>query len=532
MISIALLAVNARAGRLNIAVNTDKSVGRCYRFWTVCVFTSQHRFTDENYLKILKVKKPFMREVNCVRMLGGREDRLNKWYQGVDENGRIKTDFTGLISSLRAMINAGYKPRLVLDNVPTAMSGSAGGEMHKYGNCNPPDDYGLWRQYITELLNALISEFGYEQVASWRIRVGTEPDNFPNHWNGTKEQYFKHYDITVDAVTRIIPDADIGPGNILNPMRPERKRKAKGAKLEGHGEKWGLDIIDHCAVGKNYVTGKTGTRMRHFSFSYYDGVGKRSFLEESIQKVRERLNRYPQFREIPIEIGEFGILRDEHRQWLWGNEITEWGASWYAAMGDIIYRNGVANAFEWSHSTNRIPHPRLHVIRMFEMMADGKRLDVKVKGKPDGRAGAIACIKDDKVFLLLYSHHPLREPKVDNTLSLKIMGSRMAKNRLWSMNEWTIDHDHGVWAYEMYRDCEAAGLMALPKSPIYGGQPQHRFGKKWFRICAQNRQKYKELAKFPQTVVEKPVAVCGRIIALKYNMPGHSVKLIELAPVK
>jgi xylan 1,4-beta-xylosidase len=369
-------------------------------------------------------------------------------------------------------------------------------------------------------------------VASWRFRVGTEPDLFPNHWNGTREQYFKHYDITVDAVTRIIPEADIGPGNILNPMREKQKGKAKAAEVEGDGKGWGLDIIDHCATGKNYATGKTGTRMRHFSMSYYDGVGKPSFLEESIQKVRERLARYPQFRDIPLEIGEFGILWDEMRQRLWGNDITEWGASWYAAMGDIIYRNGVVNAFEWTHSTGRLPHPRLHVMRMFEMMADGNRLDVKVIGKAEGRAGAIACSKGDKIYLLLFNHHPLRESEVGNTLSLTIKGRTIANSAAWSMNEWTVDHDHGVWAYEMYRDCAAAGLEPGPKAPLYGGQPNRRFGEEWFHLFGQNKAKYTKLCGFPQTVAGNPVATQGGSITMEFEMPGHSVRLIELVPEK
>lgn len=529
---IALLAGVVRADKLELTVDTDKTVGICHRFWSVSVFTSQHKFTEAAYRKILQLDKPFMREASCVRLLGGREDGLNNWYKGVDENGKVKTDFTGLVASLKAMVGAGYTPRLVLDNVPTAMSASAGGEMHKYGNCNPPDDYDVWRQYITELLKTLICEFGHERVASWRIRVGTEPDLFPNHWNGTKEQYLKHYDITVDAVTKIIPDADIGPGNIINPMHSIQHPSPKAAELEGDGRGWGLDIIDHCAAGMNHVTGKRGTRMRHFSISYYDGVGNPSFLEKSIQKTRERLNGYPQFRDIPLEIGEFGILRDEKRKRLWGNDITEWGASWYAAAGDIIYRNGVANAFEWSHSTSRMPHPRLHVMRMFEMMAGGKRLDVQVAGQTEGQTGAVACVNDGKVYLMLYNHHLLRNPKGGNAVYLKIKGSDIANINTWSMNEWTIDHDHGVWAYEMYRDCEAAGLKPIPGSPRYGGQPNRRFGQEWSRLFARNRAKYEKLAEFPQTAVGKSVAVRGGSIAMEFEMPVHSVRLIELVPDK
>lgn len=523
-----LLAGAVRAGEVDVTVDTDQTVGRCYRFWSVSVFTSQQQFTDEAYIQTLRVEKPYMREVNCVRLLGGRDDGLNNWYRGVDENGRVMTDFSGLVASLRAIVDAGYIPRLVLDNVPTAMSASAGGEMHMFGNCNPPDDYEVWRQYITVLLETLIREFGMQQVASWRFRVGTEPDLFPNHWNGTKEQYLKHYDITVDAVTRMIPEADIGPGNILNPLSRDWKRT--DANVVGDGKSWGLDIIDHCAVGTNYVTGQIGTRMRHFSISYYDGVGWPSFLNQSIARVRERLSLYPQFKEIPVEIAEFGVLWDENRRRLWGNDMTEWSASWYAALGDVIYRNGVASAFDWCHASAGLPHARLHVMRMFEMMAGGERLNVQVAGKADGPAGAIACAKEGRIYVMLYNHNPQRESRGSSTFALNIKGRGFENVRTWSMNEWVIDQDHGVWAHAFFHDCEKAKLEPLPGSALYDGSLNRRFGPEWKNIFERNKSKYTTLAEFARIASGVPVSARGGELSLEFEMPVHSVRLIELIP--
>ena len=508
-----------KPGRVDLTVDTEKSVGICHRFWTVNVFTSQHQFAQERCGFLLKRDKPFMKYANCVRMLGGREDKRNAWYRGVDAQGRVKTDFADLVRYLKALLNMGYTPRLVLDNVPTAMSTIE--QMNKYGNTNPPDDWGLWRQYITALMKALVDAFGLDRVATWRIRVGTEPDLNPSHWVGTKEQYLAHYDHTVAAVTSVLPEAIIGPGNILNPANAKTRKRP--------GCYWGLDIIDHCAKGTNHVTGKTGTRMRHFSISFYGGVGKPLTLEASLRKARERLDRYPPYRELALEVQEFGILHDEHRRRLWGNDITEWGASWYAAVAGIVYRNGVAEVYEWSQSTGGLPHPRTHVTRMLEMMADGKRLDVTASGKAAGRAGAIACEKGGKVYVLLYSHHPLRAPKGGNTLALTIRGARIAKGPTWSLNEWTIDRDHGVWAHRMYRDCAEAGLKPLPKSPLYGGQPYRRFGEAWRGLFARNRAAYAKLAVFPQTAKDKPVPSRDGSIALTFDMPGHGVRLVELS---
>jgi len=529
-------AVFQISGKIEITANTDKSTGTCYRFWNVHVTTNQNEFLKSSP-EFFKSIHPFMESVNCVRILGGRNDSLNLWYKGVDDNGDILVDFTDLIGSLKAIINMGYKPRIVLDNVPAEMSD---GEMNFYGNCKPPKDYDIWRKYITAFINTLINEFGIEQVKTWRFRVGTEPDLFPNHWNGTREEYLKHYDITVDAVTKIIPDVEIGPGNILNPTKKFKLKyitepfDKETADLIGTGQGWGLSIIDHVASGKNHVTGKTGTKMDFFAISYYDGVGRNKpiLLDESIRLARERLNRYPETRKIPLSIQEFGILQDENNVRLWGNDITEWGASWYAVTSDIVYKNNIEEVYEWSTTTLGIPHPRTQVIRMLEMMSGGERIDVTKSGNPNGYAGAIACVKEGKVYILLYSHQINRIPVVGNTISLKLGGIKIAKTRQWFMNEWTVDKNHAVWVYEMYDDLAKAGIKPDPGAPVYDGSLNRTFSGNWKKVFDENRARYEKMAEFPLTAEKKKVKIKKNIIQLNYDMPGNSVKLIELTPGK
>jgi xylan 1,4-beta-xylosidase len=391
-------------------------------------------------------------------------------------------------------------------------------------------------------MNTLVDEFSVEQVKTWQFRMGTEPDLYPNHWNGTREQYFKHYDLTVDAVTQVVPGVVIGPGNILNPTHkfwlPAGERTEQIdyelSELVGTGRGWGLSLIDHAVMGVNSATGKKGTQMDYFAFSYYDAVGgeRPILLEESIRRVRTHLSKYPETRDLPIGIHEFGILHDENRKRLWGNDITEWGASWYAVISDIVYRNNVQEVYEWSTTTNSFPHPRTQVMQMLEMMAEGERIEVNSTGEVDGYAGALASVKNDKIYILLYNHHTARIPKVSNTISFKVEGSEITENKKWSMNEWSIDRDHGVWVYEMYEDLVKAGIEPEPGSPIYDGSLRERFGSNWKGVFDENRAKYEKMAEFPLTTKEKPVLLREGAINMKYQMPGHSVRLIELTPVK
>ena len=113
---------------------------------------------------------------------------------------------------------------------------------NRYGNTEPPNDFRVWSSYVRQLVQALVEEFGRDEVSRWRFRVGTEPDLNPGHWTGTKEQYLAHYDHTVAAVASVLPSATIGPGNIIDPVK---KRK---------WQSWGADIIEHCATGTNHAT--------------------------------------------------------------------------------------------------------------------------------------------------------------------------------------------------------------------------------------------------------------------------------------
>ncbi len=250
-----------------ITVDTSQKLDRIYNFWSIVNYTRQDPFTNASFRASQKITHPIMRYVNCVRLLGGRHDGRNQWFKGVDAEGRPVFKFDGMVAILRGILDAGYQPRIVLDNVPLTMSGDV--EMEKYGNTYPPEDYALWELYVAKAVQAMVDAFGIKRVASWRFRVGTEPDLHPGHWIGTQEQYQHHYARTTAAVMRVIPNPNIGPGNILD------------IKLD----KWGLDLVDFIATNN--------LPMTFFSSSWYGRVGEsQQGFEDNVNTIRNRLNRY------------------------------------------------------------------------------------------------------------------------------------------------------------------------------------------------------------------------------------------------
>ena len=491
-------------GSRAITVDTGKVEGEIYNFWSIANYTRQDQFTENVFRVEQKRAHPWMRYVNCVRLLGGRLDGRQEWFKGVDDKGRPIFAFEGLVAILQGIMDAGYTPRIVLDNVPLAMSGDV--KMEKYGNTYPPKDYAVWEAYIEGAVRAMVNAFGEKRVGSWRFRVGTEPDLYPGHWIGTPEQYKHHYTRTVTAVQRVIPEPDIGPGNIIDTK---------------HGE-WGLDLIDFVA--------EKGLPMTFFSSSWYGRVGEeQQGFEENVAAMRSRLSRYERFRDIPLEIAEFAILQDEYNQRLWCGDATEWGASWYAGIAEKVYRLNVAQIHQWATVTSGLHHPRSHLHTMLGKMAGGERLAVSVTdASSNALAGAIASRKDDAIYVLLYNHRAQRAPSVPETITLKVSDVRMKAGEGWLVDEWLVDRDHGVFIHAFNEDCREAGLQPLPESGCFEGNIRLRWGDEGSRLLRENYPKYAGLSNLPQTKRGEKLVVQDGAVTMTIGMAGHSVRLVKL----
>ena len=75
-------------------------------------------------------------------------------------------------------------------------------------------------------------------------------------------------------------------------------------------------------------------------------------------------------------------------------------------------------------------------------------------------------------------------------------------------------------------------LKPLPGSPVYDGNLRERFGEKGRIVLQENKDKYEKIAEFPLITKLKPLEQSNGKIKLEYNLIAHSVRFIELIPVK
>ena len=194
-------------------------------------------------------------------------------------------NFEPLLASCRGVLKTGAKPLLKLGNVPNKLSretlAAAGADTGAFSvNIYPPDDYHEYYNYIKAIAQALVEEFGLDEVRTWRFGVMTEYENID--WfravsgdpQESAEAYCKLYDFTVQALIDVLgEDVFVGAHSMTC--------------SEGL---WDEEIfIRHCGTGTNYATGQTGSRICYLSSSYYEMSPGDAGSTKTVPEIMETL---------------------------------------------------------------------------------------------------------------------------------------------------------------------------------------------------------------------------------------------------
>ena len=209
----------------------------------------------------------FVEYVQFMQCSGGTETR-DLFKDPLDRNVLDDYDFTVLIENCRGVVELGGKPMLKLGSVPLKYSEKAATDAGFGMNRYPPDDFDVYYDYIKAIAKALVKEFGKKEVLTWRFGVMTEYENadwFVGSDSEDKktlakesaEAYCKLYDYTAQALVDVLgEDVFVGAHSM--------------SVTEGIWDE--AIFIEHCAKGKNYKTGKTGSPIKYLSASFYDST--------------------------------------------------------------------------------------------------------------------------------------------------------------------------------------------------------------------------------------------------------------------
>lgn len=107
------------------------------------------------------------------------------------------------------LLDNGLKPLLELGFVPTELATIPNTVFWWKANGCPPNDYDKWHFLVKGTAEHLVERYGLDEIKQWYFEVWNEP-NLGSFWKGTQEQYFKLYEVSVDAVKSVCKDFRVG----------------------------------------------------------------------------------------------------------------------------------------------------------------------------------------------------------------------------------------------------------------------------------------------------------------------------------
>lgn len=427
-----------------------------------------------------------------------------------DANGNPIYNWTIIDSIFDTYVKRGMKPLAQIGFMPEALSTHPQPYKHNWkpgepygkiftGWAYPPKDYNKWAELVYQWVKHSIERYGKKEVESWYWELWNEPDYY---WKGTREEFFKLYDYSADAVKRALPTAKIG-----------------GTDVTGGGMKFQDAFIKHCLFGTNYVTGKIGSPLDILLFHAKGSpklekgrvvMGIRSQLR-NIQDNFKVITAYPQLKNIPIIIGESdpegcaacGMATDPQNAYRNGTMYSSYTAASFARKYELarVLNANLIGAVSWSFefenqpwfygfrdlATNGVDKPVLNVFRMYGMMGgnlvkvDANRmyplksiLDSSIRGAQTD-VGALASKDKKSAAVMVWNYHDADEQGQPEKVLVKLKG---LPSKELTLSHYRIDNEHSN-SYEVWKkmgspqnpttaqiaELEKAGQLALLEQP-------------------------------------------------------------------
>ena len=403
-----------------------------------------------------------------------------------DASGHPVYNWTILNHIFDTFHQTGVKPLIEIGFMPEALSVHPEPYRHTFpsnsvggiftGWAYPPKDYQKWADLVFQFAQHLRQRYGDAEVKTWLWEVWNEPDI--GYWQGTRDEFFKLYDYTVESVLRALPEARIGGPDTTGPSN------AKAADFL-------RAFLQHCAHDKNYATGKNAARLDFISFH---PKGSPKWLDDHVQMGISRqlgaiqegfriVASFPEWQHTPIILGESdpegcaACSAKQNPQNLYRNGPL-YGAYTVEVLNHILelarrehinFMGAVTWAFEFEDqppfagfrelATNGIDKPVLNAFRMLDLLGN-ERVDVSSSGalrsddvvtsgvrkNPD--VSAIATRKEHEVEVLVWNYHDddISSPTTAIDLEIESLPSEVKHGLL---KHYRVDSHHSnafaVW---------------------------------------------------------------------------------------
>jgi xylan 1,4-beta-xylosidase len=430
-----------------------------------------------------------------------------------DVQGRALYDWTIVDRIFDTYRARGVRPYVEIGFMPEALSVHPEPYQHDWrpgsgelftGWSYPPNDYAKWTELVTRWVAHCVERYGRAEVERWYWETWNEANI--GYWHGTRDEFFRLHDTTVDAVRRALPTARVG-----------------GPDMAGSDRDYLSAFLAHCANQK--------TPLDFVSFhakgspSVADGHVEMGIAAQlrTIASGFETVASFPETRHLPIVIGESdpegcAACRGPRYAYRNGTMYSSYTAAAFARIYDLAsrYDVNVEGALTWAFefedqpyfpgfralATNGIALPVLNVFRMFSLMPGERVAAVSssevpldaivatgVREAPD--VSALASRDSRRVAILVWHYHDDDVSGPPAEVALECSGLP-ADLREVLLTHFRVDQTHGnayaVWTRmgapvapdpEQYARLRAAGTLAELEKPkrvaVIGGGVRLRF---------------------------------------------------------
>lgn len=203
---------------INIDLNAEK--GPLNTFFTECVGAGRAneglRADWQQQLASVKKECGF----KYIRMHGLLTDDMAVYAE--DKNGNPKYNYMYVDVLFDFLQSIGMKPFVELGFMPNALASGPQTIFWWRGNVTPPKNYDKWAALIRNLTEHFTERYGADEVKTWYFEVWNEPNLSPGFWSSTREEYFKLYKYSVNAIKSVNPSYRVGgPGTAGAAWEPE-----------------------------------------------------------------------------------------------------------------------------------------------------------------------------------------------------------------------------------------------------------------------------------------------------------------------
>ena len=410
-------------------------------------------------------------------------------YREVD--GEPVHDFTNVDRIYDRLLEIGLRPIVEVSYMPRDLASDPETTVFHYGAIvSPPKDWDRWAALVGDLAAHLVERYGLDEVRTWGFEIWNEA-NLDVFWSGTKEEYFRLYDVSVAAVKAVDPSLPVGG-------------PASAAAA------WVDDLLDHVA--------ESGAPIDFVTTHCYGNAPL---------DLRPILARYGR-PDLPLWWTEWGAHATHFNR----AHDSVWSATYLvrgmvSAMGriDALAYWTISDHFEELGRPPELLHggfgllavgnlrkPRWWGLWMLEQLGPA-RLAVAVDGDGAGdQVNAVATRGDDgKVTIVAWNGtvdvtKSTGEPLLDRQVTLELSGVDAGTYRV---RHRRLDHQHS--------DLNAAWQRV-------GG------GSDW-----PNADGWRELAAADQLADYEPPTdknASAGTLTLEFALPMPAVSLIELVPVR